>query len=79
MCVMSDLESIVREVDGSVAMESMPLHAEGKVKIRSCLSDMRFLEKVADFSSKNALCLPGKRVELKKGRKTAQYSRECKV
>lgn len=42
---MSDLESIVREVDGSMAMEGMPLHAEDKDRIRRCLSDMRFLEK----------------------------------
>ncbi len=43
---MGDLESIVREVDGSMAMEGMPLHAEDKDRIRRCLSDMRFLEKM---------------------------------
>jgi len=42
---MSDLESIVREVDGSMAMEGMPLNAEDKDRIRRCLSDMHFLEK----------------------------------
>ncbi len=42
---MRDPEPVVREVDGSMAMEGMPLHAEDKDRIRSCLSDMRFPEK----------------------------------
>ncbi len=42
---MSDLASIVREVDGSVAMEGMLLHTEGKGRVRGCLSDMHLLKK----------------------------------
>ncbi len=45
---MSDLESIVREVDSSMAMEGMPLRTEDKDRIRKCLSDMRFLEKTVE-------------------------------
>lgn len=42
---MGDIESILREVDGSMAMEGMPLRAEDKDRIRRCLSDPGSLEK----------------------------------
>lgn len=34
---MSDMESILREVDSSMAMEGMPLHSEDKDRIRKYL------------------------------------------
>lgn len=43
---MSDIESILREVDSSMAMEGMPLDAEDKNRIRKCLADPGSLEKV---------------------------------
>ena len=43
---MSDIESIVREVDSSMAMEGMPLHSEDKERIRKCLADLSNLEKM---------------------------------
>lgn len=43
---MSDIESILREVDSSMAMEGMPLHTEDKNRIRKCLTDPSNLEKV---------------------------------
>ena len=35
--MMSDIESIVREVDSSMTMEGMPLYSEDKDRIRKCL------------------------------------------
>lgn len=43
---MSDIESIVREVDSSMAMEGMPLYTEDKERIRKCLVDFSNLEKM---------------------------------
>lgn len=43
---MSDIESIVREVDSSMAMEGMPLYSEDKERIRKCLADLGSLEKL---------------------------------
>lgn len=43
---MSDIESIVREVDSSMAMEGMPLYSEDKERIRKCLADLGSLEKI---------------------------------
>lgn len=43
---MSDIESIVREVDSSMAMEGMPLYSEDKERIRKCLADLGNLEKI---------------------------------
>lgn len=43
---MSDIESIVREVDSSMAMEGMPLYSEDKERIRKCLADFSNLEKM---------------------------------
>lgn len=43
---MSDIESIVREVDSSMAMEGMPLYSEDKERIRKCLKDLSSLEKM---------------------------------
>lgn len=43
---MGDIESILREVDSSMAMEGMPLHTEDKNRIRKCLTDPSNLEKV---------------------------------
>lgn len=43
---MSDIESIVREVDSSMAMEGMPLYSEDKERIRKCLADLSNLEKM---------------------------------
>ncbi len=43
---MSDIESIVREVDSSMAMEGMPLYSEDKERIRKCLNDLSNLEKM---------------------------------
>lgn len=43
---MSDIESIVREVDSSMAMEGMPLKSEDKDRIRNCLADMSNLEQI---------------------------------
>lgn len=43
---MGDIESILREVDSSMAMEGMPLHAEDKNRIRKCLTDPGNLEKI---------------------------------
>ena len=43
---MSDIESIVREVDSSMAMEGMPLYLEDKERIRKCLADLGSLEKM---------------------------------
>lgn len=43
---MNDVESIVREVDSSMAMEGMPLHSEDKERIRKCLGDLGNLEKM---------------------------------
>ena len=45
---MSDIESIVREVDSSMAMEGMPLYSEDKDRIRKCLADLNSLEKMVD-------------------------------
>ena len=45
---MSDIESIVREVDSSMAMEGMPLYSEDKERIRKCLADLGNLEKMVD-------------------------------
>jgi len=42
----SDIESIVREVDSSMAMEGMPLYSEDKERIRKCLADLSNLEKM---------------------------------
>ncbi len=50
--VISNLESVLREIDGSMAMEGMPLHAEDKDRILRCLSDMRSNEKAAGSSVK---------------------------
>ena len=46
VCVMSDIDSIVREVGSSMAMEGMPLFAEDRERIRRCLTDMGNLEKM---------------------------------
>ena len=46
---MSDIESIVREVDSSMAMEGMPLYSEDKERIRKCLIDPSSLEKMVGF------------------------------
>lgn len=46
VCTMSDIESIVREVDSSMAMEGMPLYSEDKERIRKCLADLGNLEKI---------------------------------
>ena len=43
---MRDIESIVREVDSSMAMEGMPLYSEDKERIRKCLTDLSNLEKM---------------------------------
>ena len=43
---MRDIESIVREVDSSMAMEGMPLYSEDKERIRKCLADLSNLEKM---------------------------------
>lgn len=43
---MGDIESILREVDSSMAMEGMPLHTEDKNRIRKCLTDPSNLEKM---------------------------------
>lgn len=43
---MSDMESIVREVDSSMAMEGMPLHADDKDRIRKYLINPGSLEKM---------------------------------
>ena len=43
---MSEIESIVREVDSSMAMEGMPLLSEDKERIRKCLTEMDKLEKM---------------------------------
>lgn len=43
---MSDIESIVREVDSSMAMEGMPLYSEDKDRIRKYLADLGSLEKM---------------------------------
>lgn len=45
---MNDVESIVREVDSSMAMEGMPLQSEDKERIRKCLADLGNLEKMVD-------------------------------
>lgn len=45
---MSDIETIVREVDRSMAMEGMPLHSEDKNRIRNYLANPGSLEKVID-------------------------------
>ena len=44
--MMSDIESIVREVDSSMTMEGMPLHSEDKDRIRKCLENPGSLEKI---------------------------------
>ena len=43
---MRDIESIVREVDSSMAMEGMPLYSEDKERIRKCLADIGSIEKM---------------------------------
>lgn len=43
---MSDIESIVREVDSSMTMEGMPLYSEDKDRIRECLENPGSLEKM---------------------------------
>ena len=43
---MSDIESIVREVDSSMAMEGMPLQSEDKDRIRKYLINPGSLEKI---------------------------------
>lgn len=43
---MLDIETIVREVDSSMAMEGMPLYSEDKDRIRKCLKNPDSLEKM---------------------------------
>lgn len=43
---MSDMESIVREVDSSMTMEGMPLYSEDKDRIRKYLLNPGSLEKI---------------------------------
>lgn len=43
---MSGVESIVREVDSSMAMEGTPLHSEDKDRIRKYLINPGSLEKI---------------------------------
>jgi len=44
--LMSNIDSIVREVDSSMTMEGMPLYAEDKDRIRKCLENPGSLEKM---------------------------------
>ena len=44
--MMSDIDSIVREVDSSMTMEGMPLYSEDKDRIRKCLENPGSLEKM---------------------------------
>ena len=43
---MSDMESVVREVDSFMAMEGMPLHSEDKDRIREYLMNPGSLKKI---------------------------------
>lgn len=43
---MSEIESIVREVDSSMTMEGMPLYSEDKNRIRKYLENPGSLEKM---------------------------------
>lgn len=43
---MKDLEQIVQEVNGSMAMEGMPLSEDDKDRIRSCLRDDHAFDKM---------------------------------
>ena len=44
--MMSDIDSIVREVDSSMTMEGMPLYSEDKDRIRKSLENPGSLEKM---------------------------------
>lgn len=44
--MMNDMESIVRDVDSSMAMEGMPLYSEDKNRIRKYLENPSSLEKM---------------------------------
>ena len=44
--MMSDIESIVREIDSSMTMEGMPLYSEDKDRIRKYLLNPGSLEKI---------------------------------
>ena len=46
VCVMRDVETIVREVDSSMTMEGMPLYSEDKDRIRKYLLNPGSLEKI---------------------------------
>ena len=39
MILVKDIEQIIREVNGTMAIEGMPLKEEDKERIRVCLSD----------------------------------------
>lgn len=45
---MRDVETIVREVDGSMSMEGMPLYSEDKDRIRRYLLNPGNLEKIVN-------------------------------
>ena len=46
---MRDVETIVQEVDSSMAMEGMPLYSEDKDRIRKYLLNPGSLEKIVSF------------------------------
>ncbi len=60
---MIDMESIVREVDSSMAMEGMPLYSEDKNRIKKYLENPSSLEKlVGSLVEKHTVPLRGRKM-----------------
>lgn len=43
---MSEIEKIVEEVDSSMSMEGLPLTADDKARIRTCLNNPAMLDEI---------------------------------
>ena len=53
---MKDIEAIIREVNGTMAIEGMPITAEDKERIRVCLRDSkRFDSAIAELLEKHTV------------------------
>ncbi|MBR4050087.1 MAG: hypothetical protein IKK09_06290 [Clostridia bacterium] len=53
---MSEIESIVNQVDSSMAMEGMPLTQEDRKRIEACLNNPnRFNEVIAELLKKHTV------------------------
>ncbi len=56
MTALKNIEAIIKEVNGTMAMEGMPITEEDKSRIRMCLTDdAKFNATVAALISKHTL------------------------